>query len=146
MHKIIKIDNIIKKFFLFILEPHLSTYQHTVCFIPPMPQNTYVFITKPLIFTQSSHLTLPTAGGFSVRPPCHYWSYTMSPSVSVLACPALPRFAYAKSRKPSFRIFFAALTSRSCSVPHCGHTHLRTDRSFVPSFRYPHAEHSWLDG
>ena len=77
---------------------------------------------------------------------CHCWSYMMSPSVSVRACPALPRFTYAKSRKPSFRIFFAALTSRSCSVPHCGHTHLRTDRSFVPSFRYPHAEHSWLDG
>lgn len=37
-------------------------------------------------------LTLPTSGGFSVQPPppAPVRSYTVSPSVSVRACPALP--------------------------------------------------------
>ena len=41
---------------------------------------------------QAAVLTLPTAGGFSAQPPspAPARSYTVSPSVSVRACPALP--------------------------------------------------------
>lgn len=41
-------------------------------------------------------------------------------------------FCYANRRKPSFKMFFAAFTSRSWIVPHLGQAHSRTDRSFVP--------------
>ena len=38
------------------------------------------------------------------------------------------------TRSPSFRIFIAAFTSLSCTAPHCGQTHSRTDKSLVPEF------------
>lgn len=52
---------------------------------------------------------------------------------------------YTKRRMPSVNIFFAAFISRSWRVPHCGQTHLRTDKSFVPSLRQPQMEHIWLE-
>jgi hypothetical protein len=47
--------------------------------------------------------------------------------------------------RPSRRMFLAAFTSRSWTVPHAAHAHSRTLSGFGPS-RCPHAEHSWLDG
>ena len=38
---------------------------------------------------------------------------------------------------PSFRIFIAAFTSLSCTAPHCGQVHSRTDKSFVSEFLCP---------
>ena len=35
---------------------------------------------------------------------------------------------------PSLRMFFAALMSRSCTVPHSGQVHILTDKSFVSGF------------
>jgi hypothetical protein len=40
-------------------------------------------------------------------------------------------------------MFLAALTSRSCTVPHAPHRHWRTASGLGPS-RIPHAEQSWL--
>ena len=50
------------------------------------------------------------------------------------------------TRSPSFRIFIAAFTSLSCTAPHCGQTHSRTDKSLVPEFICPQQLQVWLDG
>jgi len=42
-------------------------------------------------------------------------------------------------------MFLAALTSRSCTVPHAPHCHSRTASGLGPS-RAPHAEQTWLVG
>jgi len=42
-------------------------------------------------------------------------------------------------------MFRAAFTSRSRSVPHVGHVHLRKCSGFGPSL-IPHVEHTWLVG
>lgn len=42
-------------------------------------------------------------------------------------------------------MFFAAFTSRSCIVPHSGHTHDRTDSGMRPIL-WPHSEHVLLVG
>ena len=48
-------------------------------------------------------------------------------------------------RIPSFNMFFAALMSRWCFVPHSGHIHSRCS-SFRFVFWYPQVLHFWLDG
>lgn len=53
---------------------------------------------------------------------------------------------YARRRSPSFKMFFAAFTSRSWIIPHFGQVHSRTDKSFVPDHCAPQAEQSWLEG
>ncbi|KZE95800.1 hypothetical protein AVP43_02252 [Geobacillus stearothermophilus] len=50
------------------------------------------------------------------------------------------------SRNPSFRIFRAALWSRSCSAPQAGHTHSRMPSDFTSTCRCPQHEHNWLEG
>ena len=72
----------------------------------------------------------------------HARTYTISPSVSVRACPALPCTAYASRCRPSCKIFFAALISRSWIAPQEGQIHSRTDKSFVPGHCAPQVEHS----
>ena len=47
---------------------------------------------------------------------------------------------------PSARMFFAAFTSLSCSVPQCEQVHFLTFKSLVPSYRSPHEEQIWLLG
>ena len=39
-------------------------------------------------------------------------------------------------------MFWAAFTSRSCTVPHAAQVHSRTLSGLGPSFT-PHAEHTW---
>ena len=50
------------------------------------------------------------------------------------------------TRSPSFKIFIAAFTSLSCTAPHCGQVHSRTDKSLVPEFICPQQLQVWLDG
>lgn len=45
-------------------------------------------------------------------------------------------------RSPSFRIFRAALWSRSCSAPQLGHTHSRMPSDFTSTCRCPQHEHN----
>jgi hypothetical protein len=46
---------------------------------------------------------------------------------------------------PTLFIFFAAFSSRSCSVPQFKHNTERTDKSILPQ-RYPQQEQVWLVG
>ena len=57
----------------------------------------------------------------------------------------LPPQAFSLSLRPSARMFLAAFTSRSCTVPHAAQAHSRTCSCFAPSL-VPHAEHTWLVG
>ena len=49
------------------------------------------------------------------------------------------------SARPAAKMFFAAFTSRSWTVPHAAHVHWRTLSGLGPSVT-PHAEHTWLVG
>ena len=42
--------------------------------------------------------------------------------------------SYANRHRPSFKMFVAALMSRSWTAPHSGQVHCRTLKSFVPLF------------
>lgn len=52
---------------------------------------------------------------------------------------------WADTASPAAKILRAALTSRSCCVPHCGHVQARTDSGIEP-WVWPHVEHRLLDG
>ena len=80
------------------------------------------------------YLTNSPHGGF------YYQQSTLlmiakSDSVSCMGC----------CPNPSFKMFIAALRSRSCSTPHFGHFHCRTFKSFTCRFFSPQQWHSWLD-
>ena len=49
------------------------------------------------------------------------------------------------SARPAAKMFLAAFTSRSWTVPHAPHVHARTLSGFGPSVT-PQAEHTWLVG
>ena len=49
------------------------------------------------------------------------------------------------SARPAAKMFLAALTFRSCTVPHAAHAHCRTLSGLGPSLT-THAEHTWLVG
>ena len=49
------------------------------------------------------------------------------------------------SARPAAKMFLAAFTSRSWTVPHAAHVHCRTLSRLGPSLT-PHAEHTWLVG
>src|SRR5690606_25009042 len=57
----------------------------------------------------------------------------------------VPPQAFSLSARPAARMFLAALTSRSWTVPHSLHVHDRTCKGLGPS-RAPHAEHTWEVG
>src|SRR5215469_17149818 len=64
-----------------------------------------------------------------------------SSSEEVPVCPAVPAKAIRKSMvSPACRIFNAAFSSLSTTIPHAGQTCVRTERLFLT--RVPHAEQS----
>ena len=64
-------------------------------------------------------------------------SSTSQPTISTgvnLDSPCPMHYSYAICLNPSASMFFAALISLSCFVPHLGHIHSLTDKSFVSAF------------
>ena len=59
--------------------------------------------------------------------------------------PAMRGSLQARTASPADRMFFAALTSRSWTMPQAGQVQERTSRPFLPMFA-PHAWQTWLDG
>lgn len=57
----------------------------------------------------------------------------------------LPPQAFSLSARPAARMFRAAFTSRSWTVPHAAHCQVRTLSGLGPSL-VPHSEQTWLVG
>ena len=112
----------------------ISTLSTTMSFnkIPIASDCRIVRITAPLNSIHMIYVNYPLSKANGL--PASSTSFpTISTGVnSVSPCPTYVSYAICLS--PSASIFFAALMSLSCFVPHSGHIHTLTDKFFISGF------------